>query len=47
MTRRVTYARHWALYAVIDKETGLWLAGLLTEAARAAYVARNGYEVVG
>ena len=45
--RQVVFTRDGALYAVIDKETGIWLAGLLTEAARAEYVARNGYEVVG
>lgn len=47
MTRRVRLIRDGQLYAVVCAETGLWLAGLLSEANRAAYLARwPGWEVV-
>lgn len=43
----VRYARLHGLYAVLCAGCGTWLAGLLTEANREAYVARNGWEVLG
>lgn len=47
MTRRVRLAPMWPrLHAVYCADTGLYLAALLTEDARAAYVARWGWEVV-
>ena len=47
MTRRVRLGKDGALFAVWDVATGLYLAGLLSEANRAEYLARNGWEVVG
>lgn len=44
---KVRFSHEIGLYAVRCAETGLWLAGLLTEANRAEYVKRNGWEVVG
>jgi len=43
---KVRYLRDGRLWAVVAADCGTWLAGLLTEANRDAYVARNGYEVV-
>lgn len=47
MMRRVRLIRDGALYAVVCADTGLWLAGLLSEKSRALYLARwPGWEVV-
>ena len=43
---KVRLSRVGGLWAVWHDETGLWLAGLMTEANRAEYIARNGFEVV-
>lgn len=48
MTRRVRLSREHGLYAVRCADTGLWLAGLLTDANRALYLSwQAGWEVVG
>jgi hypothetical protein len=47
MTRRVRLTRDARLYAVICADTGLWLAGLLSEENRALYLSWwPGWEVV-
>lgn len=38
MTRRVRLTRDGRLYAVICADTGLWLAGLLSEENRRLYL---------
>lgn len=38
MTRRVRLTRDGQLYAVICADTGLWLAGLLSEESRRLYL---------
>ena len=48
MTRRVRLARDGQLYTVTDADTGLYLAGLLSDANRALYLSWwPGWEVVG
>jgi hypothetical protein len=47
MSMRVRFARYQGLYAVLAVDFGdMWIAGLLTEAARDEYVRRNNFEVV-
>ena len=44
---RVRFARLHGLYAVLAVDLNdMWIAGLLTEAARDEYVRRNNFEVV-
>jgi hypothetical protein len=47
MTVRYALAPLPPVYAIHCARTGLYLAGLLTSAAREEYVARWGWEVVG